>query len=99
MAERELLERVLEEATGFLDGLDDRRVPSADDVDAVAKVLGGVLSEQGTDPLAVIEELIAGAEPGLVAMPSGPPNLDESRSANARSRSEWDYMAGGDRDG
>ncbi len=71
MAERELLERVLEEATGFLDGLDDRRVASADDVDGVAKVLGGPLSEQGTDPLAVIEELIAGAEPGLVAMPSG----------------------------
>ena len=71
MAERELLERVLEEATGFLDGLDDRRVASADDVDGVAKVLGGPLSEQGADPLAVIEELIAGAEPGLVAMPSG----------------------------
>ena len=71
MAERELLERVLEEATGFLNGLDDRRVASADDVDGVAKVLGGPLSEQGADPLAVIEELIAGAEPGLVAMPSG----------------------------
>jgi glutamate/tyrosine decarboxylase-like PLP-dependent enzyme len=71
MAERELLERVLEEATGFLDGLDDRQVASAADVDAVAKVLGGPLSEQGTDDASVIEELIAGAEPGLVAMPSG----------------------------
>ena len=56
MAERELLERVLDEAAGFLDGLDDRRVASAADVDAVAKVLGGPLSEQGTDDAAVIEE-------------------------------------------
>ena len=40
-------------------------------MDAVAKVLGGPLSEQGTDDASVIEELIAGAEPGLVAMPSG----------------------------
>ena len=71
MAERELLERVLDEAVGFLDGLDDRRVASAADVDAVAKALGGPLSEQGTDDASVIEELIAGAEPGLVAMPSG----------------------------
>ena len=29
------------------------------------------LPEQGIDPLEVVEELIAGAEPGLVAMPSG----------------------------
>ena len=71
MAERELLERVLEEATGFLDGLDDRRIASAADVDDVADVLGGPLSERGTDAVSVIEELIAGAEPGLVAMPSG----------------------------
>jgi glutamate/tyrosine decarboxylase-like PLP-dependent enzyme len=71
MAERELLERVLEEATGFLDGLDDRHVASAVDVDGVAKVLGGPLSDEGADPQSVIEELIAGAEPGLVAMPSG----------------------------
>src|SRR4051794_29043154 len=71
MAERELLERVLEEATGFLDGLDDRRIAPAADVDDVAGVLGGPLSEQGTDDVSVVEELIAGAEPGLVATPSG----------------------------
>jgi glutamate/tyrosine decarboxylase-like PLP-dependent enzyme len=33
--------------------------------------LGGPLPEVGSDPLEVVEALIAGAEPGVVAMPSG----------------------------
>lgn len=69
--ERAVLERVLVEAEGFLGGLGDRPVRSRAGVDAVASALGGPLPEQPTDDLAVIEELIAGADPGLVATPSG----------------------------
>jgi glutamate/tyrosine decarboxylase-like PLP-dependent enzyme len=69
--ERKILQRVLDETDGFFAGLDDRPVRARDDVDLVAAALGGPLPENGTDPLEVVEELIAGAEPGLVAMPSG----------------------------
>jgi glutamate/tyrosine decarboxylase-like PLP-dependent enzyme len=69
--ERKVLERVLEEATGFLGGLPVRPVAARTDVDGVAAALRRPLSEEGAEPLEVIEELIAGAEPGVVAMPSG----------------------------
>jgi glutamate/tyrosine decarboxylase-like PLP-dependent enzyme len=69
--EDKILQRVLEETTGFLNGLGERPVAARTDVDQVAEALGGPLPEQGIDPLEVVEELIAGAEPGLVAMPSG----------------------------
>ena len=68
---RKILERVLEEATGFLDSLPDRQVAARADVDGVAAALRRPLPEEGAEPLEVIEELIAGAEPGVVAMPSG----------------------------
>ncbi len=69
--ERKILERVLEEATGFLDGLPGRRVAARTDVEGVAAALRRPLPDEGAEPLEVVEELIAGAEPGLVAMPSG----------------------------
>jgi glutamate/tyrosine decarboxylase-like PLP-dependent enzyme len=69
--ERKILERVLEEATGFLDGLPGRRVAARTDVDGVAAALRRPLPEQGAEPMEVIEELIAGAEPGVLAIPSG----------------------------
>jgi glutamate/tyrosine decarboxylase-like PLP-dependent enzyme len=69
--ERKVLERVLEEATGFLEDLPGRRVAARTDVDGVAAALRRPLPEEGAEPLEVIEELIAGAGPGLVAMPSG----------------------------
>lgn len=69
--ERKILERVLEEATGFLHGLPGRRVAARTDVEGVAAALRRPLPDEGAEPLEVIEELIAGAEPGLVAMPSG----------------------------
>ena len=68
---RKVLERVLEEATGFLEDLPDRRVAARTDVDGVANALRRPLPEEGAEPLEVVEELIAGAEPGVVAMPSG----------------------------
>jgi glutamate/tyrosine decarboxylase-like PLP-dependent enzyme len=69
--ERKILERVLEEATGFLDGLPDRRVAARTDVEGVAAALRRPLPEDGAEPLDVIDELIAGAEPGVLATPSG----------------------------
>ena len=69
--ERKILERVLEEATGFLEDLPHRRVAARTDVDGVANALRRPLPEEGAEPLEVVEELIAGAEPGVVAMPSG----------------------------
>ena len=69
--EDKVLTRVLDEATSFLSGLDDRPVAARADVDQVAEALGGPLPEVGSDPLEVVEALIAGAEPGVVAMPSG----------------------------
>jgi glutamate/tyrosine decarboxylase-like PLP-dependent enzyme len=69
--ERKILERVLDEATGFLDGLRGGSVAARTDVDGVAATLRRPLPDEGTEPLEAIEELIAGAEPGLVATPSG----------------------------
>lgn len=70
MDQRAILERVHAEALAFLDGLPDRPVNARYDVDDVAAALGGSLPEIGADPYVVIEELVAGAEPGVVAMPS-----------------------------
>ena len=69
--DHKILPRVLEEAEGFLNTLDRRPVRARIDVDGVAAALGGPLPEDGRDALDVIEELIAGAEPGLVAISSG----------------------------
>jgi len=69
--ERKALERVLEEATVFLEDLPERPVSARTDVDGVAAALRRPLPEEGAEPLEVIAELIAGAGPGLVAMPSG----------------------------
>lgn len=68
--EAKVLQRVLEEALGFFDELPDRPVAARTDVDGVAAALGQPLPDDGLDPIAVVEELIAGAEPGVVAMPS-----------------------------
>jgi glutamate/tyrosine decarboxylase-like PLP-dependent enzyme len=69
--ERKILQRVLDEAAGFLEGLPGRSVAARTDVDGVAAALRRPLPDEGAEPLEVIEELIAGAEPGLVATPSG----------------------------
>jgi glutamate/tyrosine decarboxylase-like PLP-dependent enzyme len=69
--ERKTLERALEEATAFLDGLGERSVAPRLDVDGVEAVFARPLPTDGVDSLTVVEELVAGAEPGLVAMPSG----------------------------
>ncbi len=69
--EQKVLQRVLDETAGYLEGLGERSVAARTDVEGVAAALGGPLPDEGTDALTVVEELIAGAEPGVVAMPSG----------------------------
>ncbi len=54
-------------AQRFLSGVDGRPVAARADAAAVRDVLGGPLPEQGEDPEAVVEALVAGADPGLVA--------------------------------
>ena len=73
--QHKILERVLDEATEFLDGLPERPVHARADVDAVAAALGGPgllasCPSMASNRCDVVEQLIAAAEPGLVAMPS-----------------------------
>ncbi len=68
--QRAVLEQVLAASLRFLGDLSERPVNARYDVDEVAAALGGPLPEHGAEPLAVIGELLAGAEPGVVAMPS-----------------------------
>lgn len=69
--EQKVLQRVVDEAARFLDDLSERPIPAALDVDGVAAALRRPLPDEGADALEVVEELIAGAGPGLVAIPSG----------------------------
>lgn len=61
------LRAALARAEAFLSGLDDRPVAARGDASAVRAVLGGPLPTDGEDPVAVVDALAAGAEPGLVA--------------------------------
>jgi glutamate/tyrosine decarboxylase-like PLP-dependent enzyme len=68
---RALLRRTAELAADFLDSLEDRPVfprASADELRAAMRI---PLQDEPLDPEQVVEELAAGADPGLVAMPSG----------------------------
>jgi glutamate/tyrosine decarboxylase-like PLP-dependent enzyme len=61
------LRRAAELGLAFVEGLDERHVGARADAASLAEQLGGPLPEDGTDPIAVIEELAATADPGLVA--------------------------------
>ena len=54
-------------AEAFLATLDARPVAARVDAAAIRAVLGGPLPEHGEDAAAVIDSLVSGAEPGLVA--------------------------------
>ena len=58
-------------AAQFLSTLDERPIRADASVEELREALGGPLPETGREPTQVIAELIAGAEPGVVAMPSG----------------------------
>jgi glutamate/tyrosine decarboxylase-like PLP-dependent enzyme len=61
------LERAVETGLRFLRDLDDRHVGPRASASEIAERLGGPLPEAGTDPAAVIDELAAAADPGIVA--------------------------------
>ncbi len=71
MSERELLRRTAEIASEFLESLEDRPVWPRASVEELRRALGGPLPEDPSDPLAVVEELNANADPGVVAIPGG----------------------------
>lgn len=66
-----LLDHTRRLATEFLDGLPDRPVAPARDATALHATFDRAVPDEPTDPRAVIDELVRGADPGLTAMPSG----------------------------
>ena len=68
---RELLKRTAELAADFLESLEQRPVFPAVEADELRRLLGGPLPDEPSDPAVVIEQLVASAEPGIVAIPSG----------------------------
>ena len=71
MSERELLRRTSELAADFIESLDERAIWPEATVEELRDALGGQLQEGPLDPVAVIEELAAAAQPGVVRIPSG----------------------------
>ncbi len=65
------LGRAHELAMSFLAGLDERPVWARASYDAMLAALGGDLPREGTDPVAVIDDLAARADPGLVGIAGG----------------------------
>jgi glutamate/tyrosine decarboxylase-like PLP-dependent enzyme len=68
---KDLLGLTADYAAQFLATLDERPIRAEASVEELRAALGGPLPEAGREPAQVIAELIAGAEPGVVAMPSG----------------------------
>ena len=58
-------------AAQFLGTLDERPIRSEASIEELRTALGGPLPERGLADMQVIAELVAAAEPGVVAMPSG----------------------------
>ena len=68
---RALLHRTAELAADFLESLDDRPVFPHVAADELRQALGRPLQDEPIDPEDVIEQLVAAADPGVVAIPSG----------------------------
>jgi glutamate/tyrosine decarboxylase-like PLP-dependent enzyme len=94
------LDRVRELSRDFLKGLDSRPVGSQARFEDLVASLGGALPDRGVDPVAVVERLAKGVEPGLVAS-AGPRyfgfviggNLPAALGADWLT-STWDQNAG-----
>ena len=71
MHSRALLHAAADHAADFLEGLPRRRVgPATADPEALREALGGPLPDGPCDPRAVLDALVAGADPGLMASQS-----------------------------
>ncbi|WP_028495690.1 MULTISPECIES: pyridoxal phosphate-dependent decarboxylase family protein [Microbacterium] len=68
---RRALEAAHAAALGFLDGLDERPVWPRAGIEDMLAVFGDDLPEEGADAAAVVTDLAARADPGLVAIPGG----------------------------
>jgi glutamate/tyrosine decarboxylase-like PLP-dependent enzyme len=67
MHSRALLRATADRAADFLEGLDAARVAAdEDDVDSLRRRLGGALPDGPSEATAVLDELVAGAGPGVV---------------------------------
>src|SRR3954454_19738453 len=62
-----MIERAFAHAQAFLRSLPDRPVGPPVDPDALRAALGRELPDEGVPAEQVIDELVAGAEPGIVA--------------------------------
>ncbi len=67
MSHEALLQEVARLASRFLEGLPERPVRASATRDELVASLGGSLPDTGEADTAVIERLVAGAEPGLIA--------------------------------
>jgi glutamate/tyrosine decarboxylase-like PLP-dependent enzyme len=65
------LRRAADHALDWLGSVGERPIPPTMNVDEIAKAVGGPLPDHGADPAEVVDLLVAGAEPGLMAMGSG----------------------------
>jgi glutamate/tyrosine decarboxylase-like PLP-dependent enzyme len=68
---RDLLRRTADHAADFLETLDERPVYPSTTVEQLREQLGGPLPDEPMDPATVIDDLVAGAGPGVVAIPGG----------------------------
>ena len=68
---RDLLRQTAEIAADYLESLGDRPVFPHVTPEELRAALGGPLPEEPVDPKQVLDDLAAGAEPGVVAMGSG----------------------------
>ena len=67
MVDAAMLDRALRHAEAFLASLPDRPVGPPVDPDALRAALGHELTDEGVPAEQVIDELVAGADPGIVA--------------------------------
>lgn len=65
-----LLARAHEHALEYLDGLPERRVPATAGADELGDAFGGPLPDGPSDPLDVLDAMVAAAEPGLATLSS-----------------------------
>ena len=63
--EHKALRRALDHAIDYLDGLDERQIPTSVDIAELRKRFGKDLGEDGLPPEQVIDELVADVEGGL----------------------------------
>jgi glutamate/tyrosine decarboxylase-like PLP-dependent enzyme len=68
---RDLLRRTAEIAADYLDSLGERPVFPQVTPEALREALGGPLPDDPVEAQRVVDELVAGAEPGVVALGSG----------------------------